>query len=311
MPMDYRREAHRTEILVRLMGVQRKVLNEPAPPQQNPIPIPGQEPGPGPGPGKKPGPGGPPRMIGPGQPEGPAAKLYVPKAGFANYYFNKLETDRLMKAFKKHGDFADVGGNWVLDGTIRFKKLLAQSPARISIAEEKEDKSMRPVVVLNIENFTSTLRPMDDKLAPEQMKLPETSGGLLSAMHLYRLFLTVGDKGFSEFTHGGHEPFYPPPLPNDDGKLVDATLASRRVDTEVIVSRSGAYLAKWFFSLTDQKLLGMEVRLLENEDPCEVYFYDYRPVDGRMLPHKMQVAYGNGIYGTFTFNAFKMAASVK
>ena len=75
------------------------------------------------------------------------------------------------------------------------------------------------------------------------------------------------------------------------------------------MSRSGAYLVKWFFARTDQKLIGMEVRLKENEDPCEVYFYDYRAVNGRMLPHRMQVVYGSGHYGTFTFTNFQLAAA--
>ena len=294
LPLEFRRELHRTEILVRLMGVQRKLVG-------------GGEPDSGPGP--RPGPGGP-KIGGPLGPQGPAAKLYEPRPGFANYYFNRLERDRLLASFKKHGDFKSLAGNWVIEGTIRLKKLRTESKAKISITEEKEGNSLKPVVVLTIDSFNYTLEPTKEKLAPETMKLPESSGGLLSAMHLYRLFLTEGEKAFSgEFFHGGYEPFYPPPLPTDDAKAPEASLASRRVETEVIVSRSGAYLAKWFFARTDQKLLGLEVRLEQNEDPCEVYFYDYRPVDGRMLPHRMQVVYGNGHYGSFTFTKFQMAAA--
>jgi len=116
----------------------------------------------------------------------------------------------------------------------------------------------------------------------------------------------MGDgKGFSEFSHGGYEPFYPPPA---DGKM-PASLGDLRVDTEVINSRLGPFLAKWFFAKNDQKLLGFELRLQENEDPCEVYLSDYRAVDGRLLPHRMQVQYGNFHYGTFNFTSFKLAAA--
>ena len=40
-----------------------------------------------------------------------AAKLFIAKPGFANYYFNKLERDRLLKAFhQKTGDFSGLPG---------------------------------------------------------------------------------------------------------------------------------------------------------------------------------------------------------
>ena len=43
-----------------------------------------------------------------------------------------------------------------------------------------------------------------------------------------------------------------------------------------------------------------------NEDPCELYFSDYRAVDGRQLPHRMQVYYQDVHYGSFTINSYKI-----
>ena len=261
MPLEYRREQKRTEILVRLMGVQPKELgggqiaNEPK------------------------------KIMIKGAPgaQGPAAKLYQPRPGYANYYFNKVEQDRLMTAFRKHGDFQPLAGNWTIEGTVRLKKLRTDSKVKIDIVEEKDGGSVRPTVTLKINEFDYSLQPLKKEQPPEILKIPETSGGLLSALYLYRLFLMGGDKNFpSEFFHGGYEPFYPPPVQMDD--KAPPSLASLRVDTEVIVSRLGNFMVKWFFARTDQKLLGMEVRLEENEDPCEVYFSDYRAVEGRMLP---------------------------
>ena len=40
--------------------------------------------------------------------------------------------------------------------------------------------------------------------------------------------------------------------------------------------------------------------------PCEVYFGDYRPEDGRKLPHRMSVQYGELHYGTFTLAKFDL-----
>src|SRR6516165_10192690 len=83
LPVEYRREQKRNEVLVRLMGKIRKVLDDPD---------------------QKPPPKLPPVKIVKGPPS-PASKYYQPKPGFSNFYFNKLEQDRLLAAFHKHGDF--------------------------------------------------------------------------------------------------------------------------------------------------------------------------------------------------------------
>ncbi len=301
VPLEFRRGRTKKEILVRLMGMQRKEVPDaidasmPKPePQPKPQQPPGKPPLPLPIPGKAP------------PPTGPGAKLFEEKPGFANYYFNKLERDRLLAEFKKHGDFTAVPGDWTFEGTVRLKKLRTESKARLDMLEVKsqDGKSVKPVVKLAIDQFPYELEPLKDAQDPIALKMPETSGGLLSAMYLYHLLLTQGAKGFSELTHGGQEPFYPPAA---DGKA-PPSLAALRVDCEVVNSRHGPFLAKWFFSLADKKLLGFEVRVDENEDPCEVYFGDYRPVEGRMLPHRMQVIYGDGHYGTFLFERFTLTA---
>jgi hypothetical protein len=40
-----------------------------------------------------------------------------------------------------------------------------------------------------------------------------------------------------------------------------------------------------------------------------VYFSDYRVVDGKQLPHRMQVYYKDVHYGTFSVMNYKLAAT--
>ena len=54
----------------------------------------------------------------------------------------------------------------------------------------------------------------------------------------------------------------------------------------LILTEEAEIAGKWFFSLKDQSLLGLELWIERSEDPCEVYFYDYKAVDGRRLPHR-------------------------
>ena len=73
-------------------------------------------------------------------------------------------------------------------------------------------------------------------------------------------------------------------------------------------SALGPIRIKWFFSQKDQNLVGAEITVIRDEDPCELYFSDYKKVDGRELPHRIEVRYGNGSYGVFVIKSYQLAA---
>jgi S1-C subfamily serine protease len=304
VPLEFRRTLEgkrelRKEILVRLMGVQRKELPGPMPmgpdakqaaqdPTQPPVPNP---------------------IIGAQQTphaSGPAAKFYEEKPGFANYYFNRLERDRLLSGFYRHSDYGKLAGNtWTIDGDVRVLKVNLPDRFRIQIGEVKEATGSKTVVKAKIGEVNYELEPLKTT-APDELRAPQLSGGLLTAMYLYQRLVTLGVDAFqAECSHGGFEPFYPPPA---DGKPAKS-LAELRVDCEVLNTRHGLFYAKWFFSRTDQKLLGFEVRIQDaTEDPCEVYLYDYRPVLGRQLPYGMQIWYQDRRYGNFTISGYNLGS---
>jgi serine protease Do len=294
VPVEYRRERvkegeeegkGRKEVLVRLMGVQRKEVGTP-----NPNPK-----------GGKPGKPAPKPL-----PNSPATKLYKAKAGFANYYFNELERDRLLASLQKHGDFTKTAG-WTLNGNVRFFNNNTPTNFKLDITDDKgaDGTGVTPVVRLKYETTkqVTTFEPLKIGQEPDELKQPKGSGGFLAALYVYKRLLTEGAKGFEKADHGGMEPFYPPPL----DRKPPGSLKQLRVDTEVLNTRGAAYLAKWFFDRSNQQLRGFEVRIDDTEDPCEVYFSDYRQVDGRSLPHRMQVYHSDKHYGTFTFTGFQFA----
>ena len=43
-------------------------------------------------------------------------KHFEAKRGYANYYFNKLNRDRVLEGVDRPGDFAALGGAWTLAG---------------------------------------------------------------------------------------------------------------------------------------------------------------------------------------------------
>ena len=87
--------------------------------------------------------------------------------------------------------------------------------------------------------------------------------------------------------------------------------ADLRVDTEVLETEHGAAQTKWYFSIKDQGLLGFETTVVKDEDPCEIYFSDYRKTDGRDLPYRIEVRYGNGRFGVFTVKSYQLASAGK
>jgi S1-C subfamily serine protease len=481
VPLVYRRENNKHEVLVRLMKLQRAEANPDAPKAPRPRP-------------------GPPRPQPPAR-KSPATAFFEAKPGFANHYFNKLERERLWAAFKKHGDFSQTHGEWIIEG-LNDKN----TETRVSIREELDDKGpdgkpatrdasyhLRPDMLPDlpaVEDNESELRgavrravgllkkharsfpqefwsaATDDELRsaindvqkdvaviqakllgaleelrtsaaqrdqetqtwrslfdytlarlagfcayvheynfllgqlrkeppkldpavhrgwrmnpqtelqsggeakkleaeankawerlvnehkdtpiaqraeqgrktllglqwvptggtktvvrlhlgavkfeldplkvdqdPADLKQPTGSGGLMAALYQYRRLLILGAAGFEgRFEYGGYEPFYPPDQAGSQPKSV----SELRVDCEVLRTEHAAMPAKWYFSRQDQTLLGFEVTVEEDQDPCEVYLYDYRPIGNRLLPHRLEVRHGNDRFMVVTLKGYQL-----
>ena len=271
LPLTVRRNNEQKEMLVRLMGHQAMEREKP------------------PGAGDKP-PAPPVKIVAKGT--GETAKMYEPKKGYSNWYFNVLERDAVLDAFKKQcGDFSTVPGAWVIEGD--FKMADRGGPMRAEISDNKDGTKV--TLKLNIETTLEPLRQSDLVL----QKQPLGSGGLMMALYHYRRLLTLGEKGFEgQFASGGYEPYYPYPADGSAPK----SLAGLRVDCAVLLTKHGSVNGKWYFSRTDGTLLGFETYLAKDSrdpteaDPCEVSLYDYKETDGRKLPARMDVRHGDKRY---------------
>jgi S1-C subfamily serine protease len=277
MPLKYRHDNETRETLVRLMGVIRKEINDPSKPN---------------------GPGPQPIVAAPPPPPAAVAKMYEAKPGFANFYFNKQERDRLLKTFAStSGNFKGLTGAWTIKGEGKVKD--AASTVEFKISEEKDKDGKVETTVRygkgGVDNLY-VLQPLKTGLSQEELETPPGSGGLLVALMHYRQMLALAEKGFpgDGFWHGGVEPFYP------DGKT--------RVDCEVLCTKLGAVPAKWYFSKKDATLQGGEVSLVEREkDPCELYFTDYKKdAGGRLLPQKIEVRYGKDRFAQINVTTFEV-----
>ena len=283
LPIVYRRNAEQTEIWVRLRGLH--LLSELTGEKK-----PGPQPQPKPKPDEKPGPGNPPDGQEPkdGKPQqplpAPAAtppapeylkKFHVQKAGFANYYFNQLEQDRVLKGLATWGSYTEARGRWKLTGklgaTTKFEATLADSGAGLFIGKEAF-----------LQEFGDLAELRDE---------PPGTGGLLTAWHHLRLLLSRGPQAFTDFHYLGSEPF------DGQGETVD-----------VLVGALAGAESHWYFSRQTGTLLGYDFIRADNQDRCEIRFQGTQDFSGQKFPKVFQVRHGDKSPALYQIDAIDFAA---
>jgi serine protease Do len=201
------------------------------------------------------------------------ADQYEPRPGFANYYFNKLNQQRVWQALIAHGDFTTgAAGPWTLRGRLR-----QGGDVRIELSSESG----------------SLLLPNGQWKAAFDLQLsaartPPGSGGLLVALHVWRRLLTVGPARFGEVTYLGTMPL------RHSSQLFD-----------VLTGTCGDVETRFYFDPRTGHLVAVEAFLDEDGDPCEMLLSDFRQVDGRSLPQQLEIVHGNTVFAVIEMDEYR------
>jgi hypothetical protein len=279
VPLSYRREGKRHDILVRLAGLHSEeelLAKATGRPAAEPMPLPK----PGDGPKSAPH-GGKPRGNQPAPLPRPAAKPlarrdvplpeivkkhFEDKRGYANYYFNALEQQRVWKAWTAVMNPDAAKGAWTLSGRLpqggEFRFQLTQDGASLKL----------PV--------GETKWTAEGQLGASL--LPDHSGGLLPALYLWRRLATEGLGRFGQVNYYGTAP-----LAGHEG-LVDVLAAAHR-DVQ----------CRFYFDPVEGHLLALEMFPDEDADPCEIYFSEYGKLANRFWPGRIEVRYGDELFAAF------------
>jgi serine protease Do len=203
------------------------------------------------------------------------AKLIQPRRGYANYYFNLENRQRVWQAATKDADFSNAGGVWTIKGT----HSRGNAPIELTLADDKAEGGFPA------EKATLDLaKDLDEQLAPSG------SGGLLVALHLWRQLLVGGPEKFGDVYYYGTAP-QPGLVPESNLEgLADVLHATRNV-VELRLA----------FDPASGRLARLEMISDPDEDPCIVMFSDYREVDGRQFPHTLLVSRGEFVFGKLSF----------
>lgn len=276
VPLSFRRQGQRHDIVVRLAGVHStdellRLIAGPSPgdephdkdkepdKKRSPLPIPKQL--------RNPADDIPPEI----------AKLLKEKHGFANYYFNELERDRVWKAFAAKSDFAKFVGEWKLSGEsngtgVAF--VLTDDGVTAKWGDE-------PLAFTTTKDFDTQL-------------LPEDSGGLLVALHVWRRLLVQGPARFGDVYYHGVAP-----------------VVEREERADILVGTHNVVETRFAFSPTSGELMALEMFPDSQVDPCEVYFSDYRDVAGRQVPHTLEVRHGDQVFATIKLQLIQLAPAAE
>lgn len=266
LPLEYRRDQQKQTVLVRLRGLHSPSAIIPGQKRpETPKPKDGEKP-------QKP----PTQRKGP-EPPAEYAHMLEKKDGFANYYFNQLEQNRVLEALADWGDYSSLNGKWILSG--------------------KNGKGGALQIELDRSNVTLTAGEQSFQQAfdgSELEELPPGSGGLLVALHHLRLFLTHRDFLFSEFIYLGNEPL--------DG-------LGNRVD--VLTSELTSVKSRWYFGDGERPFLGFDTQLRSDVDECEIRFQAYSKFDGLTFPTQWTIQCGGEQVDQWTIESIQLSPGPK
>lgn len=221
-----------------------------------------------------PRPGQPPvsRPMAPPMPE-TVKKHFEAKRGFANYYFNKLHRERVLKAWQEKFPVEGLAGDWILRGKLdtgtEFELVVTNQGLRMKVGANRLDWTAGPDLSVLLQ--------------------PQHSGGLFPALYLWRRLALLGPGRFGEVTYWGTAP-----------------VISRPGLADVLQGQYAGVAGRFYFDPAEGHLLLLELFGDELSDPCELYFHDYQLSQGRWVPQRMEVRYGEIIFGVFLITQMEL-----
>jgi S1-C subfamily serine protease len=188
------------------------------------------------------------------------ARVYEDRPGYVNYYFNQQNRARVWRKFQSQGAPLAADETWRMFGVDR-----RGAEAQISLSPE-----------LGI--LTLPAGESKGSFAAElRLSLnPPGSGGLLVALHLWQRLLTVGPARFGEVYYLGTVP-----------------LAGQKQLVDVLVGIYGGIETRFCFAPDTGQLLALQMYPDDGVDPCEISLGDYREFEGHLLPHRLEVRHGD------------------
>ena len=198
--------------------------------------------------------------------------------GYSNYYFNKLNQNRVWDKYIGLTKGDKLPGNWIIEG-----KLGNLGAATINLQANRVDAKLPQ---------GTTFADLDAELNTQDA--PRGSGGMLVALHMWKHIMQVSPKRFGEVYYLGSMPT-PKHLEKQD----------------VLIGTHSVIECRYYFDPKSGHLTSIEMYPDLGIDPCELYFSDYKEVNGHLMPHHIEVIHGEVIYGEFIISSYQFPTADK
>ncbi len=186
--------------------------------------------------------------------------LFVEKRGYSNYYFNRLELDRILSLQAAQGSWASSSESWNVTGEIPGENL--------SVEMLMSDSNL----TFRLGDKSETLHPFQGW--PKWIK-QRSSIGALMGMRIWQQWNRIGPRLMGEAVYLGRNPVVGRETPLDVTRITVS-------DFDVLV-----------YTDTDTGLIQViEVFSDKQTDPVELFFEKYETVDGRATPKMIRLVYG-------------------
>ena len=126
------------------------------------------------------------------------------------------------------------------------------------------------------------------ELNQEYTDTPTGSGGLLAALEQLKQMLIDPSDFFTELYYVGSEPI------DGNGERVD-----------VLQTTKGLLTSRWYFSQTDQRLVGFDTAIDEEHDACQIRIQSLDQFSGVQFPAEFIVRSGTETWATLNVTALK------
>jgi hypothetical protein len=80
---------------------------------------------------------------------------------------------------------------------------------------------------------------------------------------------------------------------------------------DVLAATRNVAEANFVFDPANGLLVALEMTVDTDADPCEIRFGDYRDLNDRQVPHRMEVRHGDNVYGTIEWSVIELAAAAE
>jgi serine protease Do len=194
------------------------------------------------------------------KPKDALADRYEVRRGFSNYYFNRVELDRVISSIPKRGDWNATGTHWQLQGRVAGEntslRVLAGDASILLKTGDREEAVGSKLGWMPWIQQRSTL-----------------SIGL--GMRVWQMWHRIGPRKMGEAIYIGRSP-----LVGRQGLFDTTRIAIGELDAVVFTAPESGVVEC------------IELTVDNQTDPAEVYFEKYRSIDGRLFPTQIRLAYG-------------------